>query len=294
MGKEKERYPRKVYEEELLLLQKELVKLQAWIKEKGLQVVVIFEGRDAAGKGGVIGCITEHLSNRVCRVVALPTPSERERSQWYFQRYVAQLPARGELVLFDRSWYNRGGVEPVMGFCTPEQHRQFLEQCPAFENLLMDSGILLFKYWFSVSMEEQDRRFAARNADPVKRWKLSPIDLAARSRWEDYSRAKDTLFARTDTERSPWYVVPSDCKRKARVNMISHLLSRFAYEDLTPGPVKLESRPPRKDDYERPPYEGQRFVPDVAGGLLADAGAPVKKKKSKKKKRSSPPESDGA
>lgn len=263
----KEKYPKKLYEKELLRLQKELIKLQAWIKEKNLQVVVIFEGRDAAGKGGTIQRITQYLSNRVCRVVALPTPNEREKSQWYFQRYVAQLPAKGEMVIFDRSWYNRAGVEPVMGFCTPEQTEAFLRQCPIFENLLLDSGIQIYKYWFSVSMEEQERRFIERNNDPIKRWKLSPMDLAARSRWEEYSKAKDIMFARTDTDRCPWYVVPSDCKRRARINMISHLLSHFDYEDLSPGPVKLEKRPEPKG-YNRPPMDTQRFVPDVADRLI--------------------------
>jgi polyphosphate kinase 2 len=252
---------KKVYEKELTRLQLELVKLQEWVKTKGLKVVVIFEGRDAAGKGGTIKRITENLNPRVCRVVALGTPTERERTQWYFQRYVQQLPAAGEMVLFDRSWYNRAGVERVMGFCSDEEYREFLHACPIFEHLLIRSGIILVKYWFSVSDEEQERRFLSRIDDPTKRWKLSPMDLEARARWVDYSKAKDEMFQYTDTEESPWYVVEADDKRRARLNCISHLLSLIPYEDLTQPPLEL---PPRQDKegYVRPPKELQRLVPE--------------------------------
>jgi polyphosphate kinase 2 len=251
----------KYYLEELRRLQIELVKLQAWVKHKGLKVVVIFEGRDAAGKGGVIKRITESLSPRIVRVVALPAPTERERTQWYFQRYVAHLPAAGEIVLLDRSWYNRAGVERVMGFCTEEEYREFLRSCPEFERMLVRSGIILIKYWFSVSDEEQEHRFQARIDDPTKRWKLSPMDLESRSRWIGYSRAKDEMFKYTDIKQAPWYVVNSDVKKRARLNCISHLLSVIPYEDLTPNPIEL---PPRQDDvgYVRPPFSDQTFVPE--------------------------------
>jgi polyphosphate kinase 2 len=253
---------RKAYEEELRKLQVELVKLQYWIKEKGLKVVVIFEGRDAAGKGGVIKRITERLNPRICRVEALGTPSDREKTQWYFQRYVDRLPAAGEMVLFDRSWYNRAGVERVMGFCTEEEYREFLRSCPEFERMLIRSGIILLKYWFSVSDEEQERRFQARLDDPTKRWKLSPMDLESRSRWIEYSRAKDEMFRYTDIKQAPWYVVNADVKKRARLNCISHLLSMIPYEDLTPEPIEL---PPRQDDhgYVRPPVSDQTFVPEA-------------------------------
>ena len=252
---------RKVYEAELAKLQMELVKLQEWIKIRGIKVVVIFEGRDAAGKGGVIKRITERLNPRICRIVALGTPTERERSQWYFQRYVAHLPAAGEMVLFDRSWYNRAGVEKVMGFCTPEEHQEFLRSCPEFERMLVRSGIILIKYWFSVSNREQERRFQARIRDPVKRWKLSPMDLESRKRWVDYSQAKDEMFGYTDIKQAPWYVVEADDKRRARLNTISHMLSMIDYEDLTPDPMDL---PPRPDitGYVRPPIWEQTFVPN--------------------------------
>jgi len=251
-----------VYEKELARLQIELVKLQEWIKAKGLKVVVIFEGRDAAGKGGVIKRITECLNPRICRVVALGTPTEREKSQWYFQRYVAHLPAAGEMVLFDRSWYNRAGVERVMGFCTDEEHREFMRSCPEFERMLIRSGIHLLKYWFSVSDEEQERRFKGRLKDPTKRWKLSPMDVAARDKWLEYSMAKDENFMHTDHKQAPWYVVDADNKKRARLNCITHLLSTIEYEDLTPPKVKL---PPRKIDgaYVRPPMDNQTFVPQV-------------------------------
>lgn len=262
-GKNKvKKLKKSLYKKELDRLQLELVKLQEWVKEKELKVVVIFEGRDAAGKGGVIKRITDAVNPRICRVEALPKPNDAEASQWYFQRYVARLPSAGEIVLFDRSWYNRAGVEKVMGFCTEAEYREFLRSCPEFENMLIRSGIILIKYWFSVSDEEQEKRFQDRIDDPAKRWKLSPIDLEARSRWVEYSRAKDEMFAHTDTPQSPWFVVNADNKRRARLNCISHLLSKIAYEDLTPDPVEL---PPRQEDigYMRPPISEQNFVPDL-------------------------------
>jgi len=258
------RIRKKVYERELARLQIELVKLQEWIKAQALKVVVIFEGRDAAGKGGVITRITQTLNPRIVRVVALPAPTERERTQWYFQRYVAHLPAAGEMVLFDRSWYNRAGVERVMGFCTDEEYREFLRSCPEFERMLVRSGIILIKYWFSVSDEEQERRFQARIVDPTKRWKLSPMDLGSRSRWIEYSRAKDEMFRYTDIKQATWYVVDADVKMHARLNCIQHLLTMIPYQDLTPEPIRL---PPRQDDigYIRPPMSDQTFVPQVYG-----------------------------
>lgn len=257
-----EKMKAKVYEEELAKLQIELVKLQEWVKFKGLKVVVIFEGRDAAGKGGAIKTITQCLNPRVCRVVALGTPTEREKTQWYFQRYVPHLPAAGEIVLFDRSWYNRAGVERVMGFCTEAEYQEFLRSCPEFERMLVRSGIILIKYWFSVSDEEQEHRFQARINDPTKRWKLSPMDLESRSRWVEYSKAKDAMFAYTDIKQAPWYVVDADNKKRARLNFIRHLLSLIPYEDLTPEPLKL---PPRQEEqgYVRPPITDQTFVPAV-------------------------------
>ena len=251
----------KIYEAELAKLQIELVKLQEWIKHEGLKVVVVFEGRDAAGKGGVIKRITQSLNPRVCHVVALGTPTEREKTQWYFQRYVPHLPAAGEMVLFDRSWYNRAGVERVMGFCTEEEYSEFLRTCPEFERMLIRSGIILIKYWFSVSDDEQERRFASRITDPTKRWKLSPMDLESRKRWVEYSKAKDEMFAHTDIKQAPWHVVNADVKKRARLNCIKHLLSMIPYEDLTPAPIEL---PPRQDagGYIRPPMSDQTFVPD--------------------------------
>ena len=230
---------KKVFEQELYRLQVELVKLQEWIKNEGLKVVVIFEGRDAAGKGGVIKRITQHLNPRICRIEALGTPTEREKTQWYFQRYVARLPAAGEMVLFDRSWYNRAGVERVMGFCTDEEYREFLYTCPEFERMLIRSGIILIKYWFSVSDEEQERRFQDRNKTTVKRWKLSPMDVQSREKLVEYSKMKDERLTHTDTSDAPRYVVEADVKRKARLNCISHLLSLIPYEDMTPVPVEL-------------------------------------------------------
>ncbi|TLP43420.1 MULTISPECIES: polyphosphate kinase 2 [Cohaesibacter] len=251
-----------LYESELLRLQIELVKMQEWIKQTGHRVVVIFEGRDAAGKGGTIKRITEPLNPRITQVVALPAPTEREKTQWYFQRYVAHLPARGEMIILDRSWYNRAGVERVMGFCTEEEYREFLRSCPEFERMLVRSGIQLIKYWFSVSDEEQERRFQNRLKDPTKRWKLSPMDLESRKRWMDYSKAKDEMFAHTDIKQAPWYVVESDIKKHARINCISHLLSMVPYEDLTPEPLELEPRPVQSG-YVRPPMDEQTFVPEV-------------------------------
>lgn len=250
------------YLQELPKLQIELVKLQEWIKFKGLKVVVIFEGRDAAGKGGTISRIVQTLNPRICRVAALGTPTEREKTQWYFQRYVPHLPAAGEMVIFDRSWYNRAGVERVMGFCSEEEYWEFLRSCPYFERMLIQSGIILIKYWFSVSYDEQERRFQARLADPTKRWKLSPMDLKSRELWVEYSKAKDDMFAYTDTKISPWYVVAADDKRRARLNCIHHLLSMIPYEDLTPPVFELPPRPGEKG-YVRPPKHEQTFVPEV-------------------------------
>ncbi|MCU0483436.1 MAG: polyphosphate kinase 2 [Chloroflexi bacterium] len=255
------RLGKKEYETALRALNIELVKWQEWIKAQGLKLVVLFEGRDAAGKGGSIKRITEPLNPRSARVVALPAPTERERTQWYFQRYIAHLPAAGEIVLFDRSWYNRAGVERVMGFCTEDEYQEFLRSCPEFERMLVRSGILIVKYWFSVSDEEQERRFQDRLADPTKRWKLSPMDVESRARWMDYSKAKDEMFAHTDIKQAPWWVVRSDDKKRARLNVISHLLSLVPYEDLTPEPIVL---PPRQKEtgYVRPPMEDQTFIPE--------------------------------
>jgi polyphosphate kinase 2 len=262
MYKKSGKLKRKIYESELVRLQEELVKLQYWVREKGLRLVVLFEGRDAAGKGGVIKRITERTNPRVVRVVALDKPTETEQTQWYFQRYVAHLPSAGQIVLFDRSWYNRALVERVMGFCTEEQYWQFMRSCPQFERMLIRDGIRLVKYWFSVSDEEQERRFQKRAQDPRRRWKLSPMDLEARRRWMDYSKAKDRMFEYTDTKVSPWFVVNSDDKRRARLNCISHLLSTVEYKDVMPDPIEL---PPREDDtaYVRMPYDEQTFVPEL-------------------------------
>ena len=250
------------YNEEMTRLQFELVKLEEWVRHKGLRVVVLFEGRDAAGKGGVIKRITQCLNPRICRVVALGTPTEREKTQWYFQRYVPHLPAAGEMVLFDRSWYNRAGVERVMGFCTDEEYVEFMRTCPEFERMLIRSGIILIKYWFSVSDEEQERRFQARIQDRTKRWKLSPMDLESRARWIEYSKAKDEMFLHTDSKQSPWWVVDADDKKRARLNCITHLLSMIPYEDLTPEEIAL---PPRQKEngYVRPPITDQNFVPEA-------------------------------
>jgi polyphosphate kinase 2 len=260
----KQRKPPKHYKyvEEIAHLQFELIKLQEWVRLQGLKVLVIFEGRDAAGKGGVIKRITESLNPRICRVVALGTPTERERGQWYFQRYVAQLPSRGEIVLFDRSWYNRAGVERVMNFCTEDEYLEFLRAAPLFEEMLVRSGIHLIKYWFSVNDEEQERRFQQRMRSPTKRWKLSPMDIESRKHWVEYSMAKDAMFARTDTKLTPWFVVDADNKKRARLNCIAHLLQQIHYTDLTPVEIEL---PPRQTDpgYKRPRKSTQRFVPQL-------------------------------
>ncbi len=257
-----EEMPKHKYEDELSRLHIELVKLQEWIKFKGLRVVALFEGRDAAGKGGTIKRITECLNPRVCRVVALGIPTEREKSQWYFQRYVTHLPAAGEMVLFDRSWYNRAGVERVMGFCTDDEYWDFLRSCPNFENMLIRSGIILIKYWFSVSDKEQERRFLQRINDPTRRWKISPMDVESRTRWVEYSRAKDEMFSYTDTKTSPWYVVEADEKRRARLNCIAHLLSKVPYKEVPREKIVL---PPLEKDkaYIRPPMSEQTFVPKI-------------------------------
>lgn len=258
----------KVYEAELFRLQTEMVKLQEWVRETGARVVVVFEGRDAAGKGGTIKRITEYLSPRIARVAALPAPTDRERGQWYYQRYVAQLPAPGEIVLFDRSWYNRAGVEKVMGFCTPEEHTRFLRQTPIFEQMLIDDGILLRKYWFSVSDDEQLRRFRSRMNDPVRQWKLSPMDLESVYRWEDYSRAKDEMMVHTDTALSPWFVVESDIKKHARLNMMSHLLSTIDYHEVPRSQVSLPKKPIESGNYHRPPRSLSKYVPDHVSELM--------------------------
>jgi len=267
---ETKKLPLELYEQELARLQVELVRMVDWVQREGVRVALIFEGRDAAGKGGVIKRITENLSPRSTRVIALPAPTERQKTQWYFQRYVEHLPAAGEMVLFDRSWYNRAGVEKVMGFCTPEEHRRFLQQAPTFERMLVDDGIMLIKYWFSVSNEEQERRFKERIANPLKQWKLSPMDLESRTRWVDYSRAKDEMFVHTDTHESPWHVVESDVKRNARINCISHLLGSVPYEAVKHKKVKL----PKGQDpsgYDRPPEDLYTRVPDIAAELLERA-----------------------
>ncbi len=259
--KKKNKLEKEYYDKELAKLQVDLVKLQEWIKAKGLKVVVIFEGRDAAGKGGTIKRIMDKLNPRICRVVALGVPTEKEKSQWYFQRYVPHLPAAGEMVLFDRSWYNRAGVEKVMGFCTDYEYSEFLRSCPEYERMLVRSGIVLIKYWFSVSDEEQEKRFQKRINDPRRRWKLSPMDLKSREKWEEYSMAKDEMFKYTDIKQAPWFVVNADDKKRARLNTISHLLSMINYEDLTPVPLAL---PPRSisNSYVRPPITDQTFIPE--------------------------------
>ncbi len=263
-GRPKPRRPPKNYKyfKELAHLEVELIKLQEWVRLKGLKVAVLFEGRDAAGKGGVIKRIAESLNPRICRIVALGTPTERERTQWYFQRYVAHLPSAGEIVLFDRSWYNRAGVERVMGFCAKDEYKEFLRSCPVFEEMLIRSGIVLVKYWFSVNDAEQEKRFQERVHNPTKRWKLSPMDMESRKHWVEYSKAKDDMFAATDTRRSPWWVVDADQKKKARLNCIAHLLRQVPYEDMTPVEIEV---PPRQGDngYKRPKMSAQRFVPTV-------------------------------
>jgi polyphosphate kinase len=260
------RLAKAVYETELFRLQGELVKMQEWVRTSGSRLVVVFEGRDAAGKGSAIKRVAEYLNPRVTRIVALPAPTERQRSQWFFQRYVEHLPAAGEIVLFDRSWYNRAGVERVMGFCTQPEYYRFLEQCPVFERLLVDDGIMLRKYWFSVSDVEQERRFRSRLEDPMRRWKLSPMDLESISRWADYSRAKDAMMVHTDRPETPWFDVDSDDKRRARINTIAHLLSTVPYVEVEPPALKFPERPP-SDGYRRPPREHTTYVPDHAATL---------------------------
>jgi polyphosphate kinase 2 len=257
----KSRLNKKFYFKELEHLQLELVKLHEWVKAKDLRVVVVFEGRDAAGKGGVIKRITQRLNSRICRVVALGVPTEREKTQWYFQRYVTHLPAEGEIVLFDRSWYNRAGVEHVMGFCTDDEYWDFLRSCPRFEEMLIHSGIILIKYWFSVSDEEQEHRFRERIGDPLKRWKFSPMDLESRSRWIEYSKAKDEMFSYTDTKTAPWFVVNADDKRRARLNTIHHLLSKIPYQEIKHKKINLP--PMSMEGYVRPPLSDQTFIPEI-------------------------------
>jgi polyphosphate kinase 2 len=261
-----DRLDRQVYEDELFRLQAELVKLQEWVRATGQRLIVVFEGRDAAGKGSAIKRVTEYLNPRIARIVALPTPTERQRTEWYFQRYVEHLPAAGEIILFDRSWYNRAGIEHVMGYCNPEEYQRFLRQCPIFERMLGEDGILLRKYWFSVSDDEQERRFESRLKDPMRRWKLSLNDLETRDKWVDFSRAKDAMFVHTDTPEAPWYVVEADDKRRARINMISHLLGTLPYVEIEHPVLKLPPRPPAVN-YKRPPREMYHQVPDHAATL---------------------------
>lgn len=268
MSKEKKvKLSKKKYEKTIEKYNIELVKLQEWVKQQGLRVVVIFEGRDAAGKGGIIKTITQPLNPRVCRVVALGTPTERDKGQWYFQRYVAHLPSKGEMVLFDRSWYNRAGVEHVMGFCTDEEYQEFMRSCPEFERMLVRSGIILIKYWFSVSDDEQEKRFQERINDPTKRWKISPMDLESRTKWVEYSMAKDAMFGHTDIKQAPWYVVDADIKRHARINCIGHFLSLFDYEEVELPKISL---PPKQENYGyvRPPITDQTFVPDIVSAMI--------------------------
>ena len=264
MAKNDGKLKRSIYEDRLAELHFELVKMQYWIKETGQRLVLVFEGRDAAGKGGAIKSITDPLNPRGCRIVALGTPSDRERTQWYFQRYVEHLPAAGEIVLFDRSWYNRAGVEHVMGFCTDEEYTEFMRACPEFERMLVRSGIILLKYWFSVSDEEQERRFEQRAGNPARRWKLSPMDLESMAKWVEYSKAKDEMFRYTDIKQAPWWTVEADDKRRARLNCIAHILSSVPYQDVTPPPIHLPHRRRPQGSYVRPPKGEQNFVPDVA------------------------------
>ncbi|MCV2395284.1 polyphosphate kinase 2 [Actinotalea sp. M2MS4P-6] len=266
-GDKKARYPKALYERELFRLQAELVTIQEWVRAEGKRLVVVFEGRDAAGKGSTIKRVSQYLNPRVARIAALPTPTERERTQWYFQRYVAHLPAAGEIVLFDRSWYNRAGVERVMGYCTADEYHRFLHQCPIFERMLVEDGIILRKYWFSVSDAEQEARFRSRLEDPMRQWKLSPTDVESITRWEDYSRAKDQMLVHTDIPEAPWWVVDSDDKRISRLNMIHHLVSSIDYHDVQRVPIRLPERP-GPTGYQRPPRDMQRYVPDHAASLL--------------------------
>ncbi|CAB0554960.1 polyphosphate kinase 2 [Corynebacterium diphtheriae] len=275
---------KQAYEAELKRLQAELVDMQQWVVETGARVVIIMEGRDAAGKGSAIKRMTQYLNPRTCRIEALPAPNSREQGQWYFQRYVEKLPTAGEIVIFDRSWYNRAGVERVMGFCTSQEYRRFLHQAPIFERLLVEDGIMLRKYWFSVSDEEQIARFKSRRNDPLRRWKLSPMDLQSITRWEDYSRAKDEMFVHTDIPSAPWYTVESEDKKRSRINVISHLLSTIPYEKIDRPLPDIPERPAQDKDYERPPRSDFRYVPDVAAAFEKGAGSGKKKKTSKSKK----------
>jgi polyphosphate kinase 2 len=272
MGATRTKIPNKTYEKELFRLQEQLVQMEQWVSASGARIAVVFEGRDAAGKGGTIKRITEHLNPRVTRHVALPRPTERQTTQWYFQRYVEQLPSAGEIALFDRSWYNRAGVEHVLGFCSPQDYYRFLRQCPIFERLLVEDGILLIKYWFSVSDDEQERRFMGRVKDPMRRWKLSGTDLLSRTKWVDYSRAKDDMFVHTDIPEARWHVVEADVKKVARLNCIAHLLSQIPWE---PKPMPDIEIPPRQDDpgYVRPPQDLASYVPDHAAAVVAEAHA---------------------
>jgi polyphosphate kinase 2 len=263
VAKKRGKLKRKIYEEKLAELHFELVKMQYWIKEAGQKLLIIVEGRDAAGKGGAVKCISAPLNPRFCRVVALGTPSDREKTQWYFQRYIAHLPAAGEIVLMDRSWYNRAGVEHVMGFCTKDEYNEFMRACPEFEHMLIRSGIVLLKYWFSVSDKEQEQRFKDRAGDPARRWKLSPMDLESMSKWVEYSKAKDDMMHYTDTKKSRWWVVEADDKRRARLNCIAHILSSVPYKDAIPPPLDLPKRRVRAGKYKRPPFKSQHFVPDL-------------------------------
>ena len=272
---------KKAYEKELLRLQAELVAMQQWVVKNGERLVIVMEGRDAAGKGSAIKRITQYLNPRTCRIEALPKPTDREQGQWYFQRYVEKLPTAGEIVIFDRSWYNRAGVERVMGFASSQEYRRFLHQAPIFERLLVEDGIMLRKYWFSVSDEEKYKRFKSRRNDPLRQWKLSPMDLESITKWEDYSRAKDEMFVHTDIPSAPWYTVESEDKKRSRINVISHLLSTIPYEHTKPDLPEIPERP-ETTDYERPPRDEFRYVPDVAADL--EVGKQSKKKKKKKKK----------
>ena len=274
---------KKAYEKELERLQAELVELQQWVVESGARVVIIMEGRDAAGKGSAIKRITQYLNPRTCRIEALPAPSSREKGQWYFQRYVEKLPTAGEIVIFDRSWYNRAGVERVMGFCTTQEYRRFLHQAPIFERLLVEDGILLRKYWFSVSDDEQVRRFTSRREDPLRQWKLSPMDLQSITRWEDYSRAKDEMFVHTDIPSAPWYTVESEDKKRSRINVISHLLNTIPWEHVEKNIPEIPERPESDSTYERPPRTQFRYVPDVARALEEEPEEKSGKKSDKKK-----------
>ncbi|GAA2232383.1 polyphosphate kinase 2 [Rarobacter faecitabidus] len=275
------RFPKKVYARELKKLQAQLVDMQAWVQASGARVVVIFEGRDAAGKGSTISRVSQYLNPRVTRTVALPRPTEREQSQWYFQRYIPHLPAAGEIVLMDRSWYNRAGVERVMGYCTHAEYQRFLRQAPIFERMLIEDGILLLKYWFSISDVEQEVRFHSRNEDPMRRWKLSPNDVASITKWEDYSRAKDTMLVHTDIPESPWFEVDNEDKRRGRINMIAHLLSQVPYTDVERDPIDIPPRP-KSGGYVRPPREEINFVPDYASQVLSRSEAKEKSRKPKK------------